>query len=155
VSPLDLVSLCIHGENVNNKLQNGEIPSAERSHDSSARQARNESPSDKGKRSPGHLPFETVLEIGSIPSVRAASYEDCINYFVANEPPEFSRAAILREKVGFFPFTRYKITQIYLDVNDEVVRDEKGAACGRSFLADSLDDELRQFFGNRKILIVE
>ncbi len=90
-----------------------------------------------------------------MPPVSVVSYEDCINYFVANEPPEFSRAAILLQKIGFFPFTRYQIIQVYLDANDEVVLDARGRACGRAFSAYSLDDELKHAFGRHKVLIVE
>ena len=120
------------------------------------KQAQDRPPSDKKKRNYDHLSLGTLLENEVMPHVREVSYEDCINYFVANEPPEFSRAAILLQKTGFFPFTdRYKITQVYLDANDEVVRDARGRTCGRALTADHLDDELKYAFGKHKILIVE
>ncbi len=86
--------------------------------------------------------------------VRQISYENCIEYFVENKPPKFARAAILREKLGLL-WREYKITQIYLDRNDEVVRDLSGRVYGRVVLADRLDDELDYAFGKYDILIVE
>jgi hypothetical protein len=100
-----------------------------------------------------NLVAASIREMNSV-HVRKITYENCIEYFVENKPPKFLRAAILRETIGMFR-KEYKITQIYLDKNDDLVRDLRGRVYGRVVLADKIDEELEYAFGKYDILIVE
>lgn len=80
------------------------------------------------------------------------TYEEAITYFVQNKPPiPFEKGALMR-KSGFGGI--YRISQVFLDKNDEILRKPDGSIYGRNVSAKKIDQELLTAFGNKNVIIV-
>ncbi len=81
-----------------------------------------------------------------------ATFEEVIKWFSKNSPnPDIKKGVICRK-----PDSQGElIIQVFLDENDQVVRDANNRVLGRKFVVKNLDDELRETFGNSNVIIVE
>lgn len=112
---------------------------------------------DSDRKDVCHLPDWSWLNIHyylpkSLEVQPEATFEELIKWF-AEQPsrPEVTKGAILRR-----PHPRGEvIIQLFLDKNNEVVRDSDGQPSGRKFVVKALDEELCEAFGNKNIIIVE
>lgn len=82
-----------------------------------------------------------------------ATYESVMQYFVTDRPedPKIKKGAILRQ-----PHPQgYHFTQMFLDAQNEPVLDPDGKPYGRQLVARVLDEELREAFGDKDLIVVE
>jgi len=81
-----------------------------------------------------------------------ATFEEVIKWFSENSDNyQIKKGIVIRKKEGKIIL----IIQVFLDDNDQVVRDANGQPLGRKFIVKTLDDELRDVFGNSNVIIVE
>lgn len=81
---------------------------------------------------------------------RQLTYRDVVNYFVKNKPSSASKGVLLRKaSLG----GSVLISQNFLDNKDQVVMKSAGVPYGRDVRVTSIDDELREAFGNKDMII--
>lgn len=81
-----------------------------------------------------------------------ATFEEVIKWFSENSDNyQIKKGIVIRKTEGKIIL----IIQVFLDDNDQVVRDGNGQPLGRKFIVKTLDDELRDVFGNSNVIIVE
>lgn len=81
-----------------------------------------------------------------------ATFEEVIKWFSENSDNyQIKKGIVIRKTEGKIIL----IIQVFLDDNDQVVRDANGQPLGRKFIVKTLDDELRDVFGNSNVIIVE
>ena len=87
------------------------------------------------------------------PRIDKLTMRDVTRFFVENRPPKSHgvRGALMRQDHP----DGVLITQVYLDTNDEVLCRRNKAPYGRKLIARSLDDELQEMFGEKKLLVFE
>ncbi|MEH1936694.1 MAG: hypothetical protein V7L14_23920 [Nostoc sp.] len=85
--------------------------------------------------------------------VSVMTYENAVKYFVTERPsdPEVKRGAILKQhhQQGYY------LAQVFLDSYNNVLCQTNGKPYGRQLVARELDEELRDIFGNKDLIIVE
>lgn len=81
------------------------------------------------------------------------TYDSAIKYFVTERPldPRVKKGAILRQphKQG------YHLAQVFLDSTNNVLCSTDGKPYGRQLVAREVDEELKETFGNKDLIIVE
>ncbi len=78
------------------------------------------------------------------------TYREVINYFVRNRPSLASKGVLLK-KTDFGG--AFLISQNFLDNKDQILMKSNGVPYGRDFRVTSIDDELREAFGNKDMII--
>ncbi len=81
------------------------------------------------------------------------TYKEVIQYFITDRPsnPSVKKGAIIRQ-----PHQEgQELIQIFLDRNNEIVSASNKRPYGRKLVAKQLDDELKDSFGNKNLIIVE
>jgi hypothetical protein len=99
--------------------------------------------------------FEEVLrDILRLPEViPILTYESAIQYFVADRPTNsrVKKGAILHQSHP----QGHQIVQVFLDTQNNLVLRADGKPYGRQLVARELDEELRDTFGDKDLIIVE
>ena len=81
------------------------------------------------------------------------TYTDAIKYFVNCKPDD---TAIIKGSIYIEYVSKYILTVwSFLDVNDNVVHDKYNKPYGRRLFVKQLDEELKDAFGENKLLIIE
>jgi hypothetical protein len=91
---------------------------------------------------------------GQISIVPIMTYDDALKYFIQERPknsPKIKKGAISRQKHS----KGYLLAWAFLDQNEELVCDDKGNPYGRQLIAQKLDKELAETFGNSDLIIVQ
>ncbi len=85
--------------------------------------------------------------------VPMATYEEVIGYFVEHRPESdaVEKGAILRRQTK----QGIELTQLFLNAANQPVPKPDGGVYGRKLLADSLDKDLHEAFGNNSTIIFE
>ena len=80
------------------------------------------------------------------------TYKTAIDYFLEERPkyPKNSVGVILRQKSS----DGLKIYQVFLDSNDELICYPEGRPYGRLLLAEQLDQELEEAFGDKDMVLI-
>ncbi|MEH2025806.1 hypothetical protein [Nostoc sp.] len=87
--------------------------------------------------------------------VSVMTYENAFKYFVTERPSdpeaEVKRGAILKQhhQQGYY------LAQVFLDSYNNVLCQANGKPYGRQLVARELDEELRDIFGDKDLIIVE
>lgn len=95
--------------------------------------------------------LQDLLQIREV--VPVMTYESAIKYFVAERPSDSRvvKGAIIRERHQ----QGYHIFQVFLDSHNNPVCLPNGKPYGRQLVAKELDEELRDTFGRKNLMIVE
>ncbi len=81
---------------------------------------------------------------------RQLTYREVVSYFVKNKPLKASKGVLVRKsEIG----GTYLINQNFLDENDELLKKPGGFAYGRSLRVMNIDEELREAFGNKDMIL--
>jgi tetratricopeptide (TPR) repeat protein len=114
-----------------------------------------------GIKKSGFNPLETVITAIEnithfIPidpeTIDVLTYKDVIGYFVTEKPSiKNIKGALLKQKHR----KGYLMTQVFIDVNNDLVCRNDDSPYGRKLVAKSLDRELSEQFGNTSLLIAE
>ncbi|MBW4600850.1 MAG: hypothetical protein KME29_14930 [Calothrix sp. FI2-JRJ7] len=95
--------------------------------------------------------LQDLLKIQEV--VPLMTYDSAIKYFVTDRPSDsrVKKGAILRQphKQG------YHLAQVFLDSTNSVLCFTNGKPYGRQLVAKELDEELKEIFGNKDLIIVE
>lgn len=97
---------------------------------------------------------ERLRDILRLPEViPILTYESTIQYFVTDRPsdPRVNKGAILRQSHP----QGHHIVQVFLDAQNNLVLRPDGKPYGRQLVARELDEELRDTFGDKDLIIVE
>lgn len=79
------------------------------------------------------------------------TYSELIQRVVDNMPDTpYEKAAIVRKSHGA---ARVFLQLVYLDVDNEVVKDKAGKPCMISISANKLDDELEEAFSDNDVIV--
>lgn len=105
---------------------------------------------------------ETVRELGgwlkkvlpfSPQTVSNLSYEMAISYFIQDRPTD---ERVVKGAMLLQDHPQGKLlTQLFLDKNNDLVCDQTGKPYGRRLIVENLDNELRETFGDKDIVVVE
>jgi hypothetical protein len=92
-----------------------------------------------------------VLELPQV--VPVMTYEEAVQYFVTDRPsdPKIEKGAILRQSHS----QGDRLTQVFLDRNNDLVRDSDGKPYGRQLVARKIDEEFHNTFGDKNLIIVK
>ena len=95
----------------------------------------------------------TSDNLSGIKQAEVLTYEDSVRYFVNSRPDDerIVKGALLQRPKD----TATLVIWLFLDENNLPLSDEKGNPYGRKLLAARLDEELREWFGDKDVLIVE
>lgn len=85
--------------------------------------------------------------------VDTLTYTDAIKYFVNCKPDD---TTIVKGSLYIESAPKYTLTiWSFLDVNNNVVHDNNNKPYGRRIFVKQLDEELKEAFGDNKLLIIE
>ncbi|MDR1740933.1 MAG: hypothetical protein LBR38_03685 [Synergistaceae bacterium] len=86
---------------------------------------------------------------------RVESFKEAVKWLVEHRPddPRVVKAAVLRSKKA--GGRRFELVLAYMDANNELVCDAKGAPYGVKREVDGFDDELERAFGEHDLIIVD
>lgn len=95
--------------------------------------------------------LQDLLKVQEI--IPLMTYDSAIKYFVTDRPSDsrVKKGAILRKphKQGYY------LAQVFLDSTNNVLCFTNGKPYGRQLVARELDEELKDTFGNKDLIIVE
>ncbi|MEH2257213.1 hypothetical protein [Nostoc sp.] len=95
--------------------------------------------------------LQDLLKVREVVSVM--TYENAVKYFVIERPSDLKveRGAILKQhhQQGYY------LAQVFLDTYNNVLCQTNGKPYGRQLVARELDEELRDIFGDKDLIIVE
>ena len=86
------------------------------------------------------------------------SYRELLDYVIKNKPnlEEFRRAAIVKRIIGNYEDKKIKLTIAYLDNNDRPIwKDSNGNELCVVIIANKIDDEIKEVFGNKDTIFME
>ena len=81
------------------------------------------------------------------------TYEEAVKYFINEKPKteKFKKGAMLIE-----PHAKgYIFIQVFLDQKNNLIQKVDGIFLGRRLVIGAMDEELKQYFGNNDLVIVE
>ncbi len=85
--------------------------------------------------------------------ISVMTYENAVKYFVTERPSDLKvkRGAILKQhhQQGYY------LAQVFLDSYNNVLCQTNGKPYGRQLVVRELDEELRDVFGDKDLIIVE
>lgn len=87
------------------------------------------------------------------PMIAVMTYKEAIGYFTTNLPPDprVQKGAMLQRTVPY----GVVFTQVFLDENNYPVLRPDGQPYGRKIFVEQLDNELRNTFGSKLVVLVE
>jgi hypothetical protein len=99
-----------------------------------------------------------IHDIWSRRSLQAATlptldYDESVKYFVENRPADdriVKGALLLQPQSG-----KSLLTWVFLDVNNEPVKQANGNPYGRQTLVEKLDEELLEYFDGKSLMVFE
>ena len=85
--------------------------------------------------------------------VEQMSYREAISYFIKERPSDSDvvKGAMLLQNHS----QGHIFVQVFLNARNELVCDSEGKPYGRRLVTRSLDAELKETFGNKKLVVVE
>ena len=119
-----------------------------------------QSPNEKPEQSIFNSCFEWVHNLfqqsksDKVPVVAMMSYDEALKYFIQERPKNnhnIKKGAIFLEKQN----EGYFLMWAFLDKDEELVLDDKGNPYGRQVIAQKLDKELAETFGDGHLIVVE
>lgn len=96
---------------------------------------------------------EALRDILRLPEVvPVMTYDEAIKYFISDRPndPRIKKGALLRKRHP----QGYHLVQVFLDKNNELVCDSGDRPYGRQLVVRELDEELRDTFDDKDLIIV-
>jgi molecular chaperone DnaK (HSP70) len=94
-----------------------------------------------------------INELEPRPAVPMLTYKEAISYFTISLPPDpkVQKGAMLRQVVPYGVI----FTQVFLDEQNHPVLRPDGQPYGRRLFVGQLDNELRNTFGSKQVVLVE
>ena len=80
------------------------------------------------------------------------TYRDLLDEILNCKPMEnYESASVIKDELS----NKIKLRVVYLDSNNEPVKKPTGKVCGFCLFARNLDDEIKDIFGDKKIIIIK